>query len=77
MNTVIETKQGRVALKKFYTPAEVSEILDVPEGRLSIWRITGKPALAFHKFGKSVRYSVKEVEAFIRRTEQEHTGDAA
>jgi hypothetical protein len=84
MRTAIENKRQKAEttlattkLLTFLTPAQVSQILGVPEARLCIWRITGEPALAFHKFGKSVRYSLEEVEAFIARNAKNHTGDAA
>ncbi len=47
------------------TPKETAAMLGTTPGVLSVWRSTQRYSLKFVKVGKSVRYRVEDVEAFI------------
>lgn len=51
---------------------EAAEILGLSPNTLNQWRNL-KRGPAFHKFGKSVRYSLLELEAYMERTRRERT----
>ena len=48
----------------FFTPKELAEFLSVPISTVRHWKLIGKGPPAF-KFGRSVRYRVSDVEAWI------------
>jgi excisionase family DNA binding protein len=52
-------------MTKLLTSAEVAELLGVSIGSLAVWRCTQRYPLAFVKVGRSVRYRIEDVEAFV------------
>lgn len=54
-------------LPQLITPKQVSEILGVKEGTLTVWRSRGTPKLDYVKIGGKVMYSVDEIHDFIER----------
>jgi len=56
--------------ERLLTPAEVSEMLGITEGTLSVWRCTKRYPLTYCKAGSKVRYRAADVAKFIdSRTE--------
>lgn len=51
--------------KKLLTEQEAARYLDVAPGTLSVWRSTGRHNLPFIKIGRSVRYSVEALDAWV------------
>lgn len=47
------------------TPKQASEFLQVPEDTLAIWRCNNRVRLPYFKLGRSVRYRLKDLQAFI------------
>ncbi|UYM03441.1 helix-turn-helix transcriptional regulator [Solicola gregarius] len=64
---------------KYLSPTSVSELIDVPEGTLRIWRHRGEGPESI-KIGKHVRYLREDVERWLaslhdeehRRLEERH-----
>lgn len=46
-------------------PSDVAEMLGTTTGTLSVWRATRRYPLAYVKVGRSVRYRLSDVQAFI------------
>lgn len=61
-------------LSKLITPEQVSEQLGVTVGTLQLWRCTGRYNLPYVKAGRLVRYRQSDIDDFIDRRVQEHTG---
>jgi excisionase family DNA binding protein len=51
---------------------QAAELLGLSPNTLNQWRHI-KRGPAFHKFGKSVRYSLQELEAYMEQTRRERT----
>ena len=49
------------------TPRQTSELLNVPESTLAVWRSTNRVVLPFFKLGSHVRYRRTDLESFIER----------
>lgn len=47
------------------TPAQVAELLQIPEATLAAWRTTGRVKLPFLKLGRAVRYRWADVEQLL------------
>lgn len=47
------------------TPAEAASLLGTTPGVLSVWRTTKRYPLRYVKIGRSVRYRLEDVQAFI------------
>ena len=47
--------------------AEISQIINVAEGTLAVWRSTGRYALPYIKVGRLVRYRRADIEAWLDR----------
>jgi excisionase family DNA binding protein len=60
-----------LSMNKKLTPAEVAEILGVPERTLSQWRYKGVGP-RYARIGKYVRYAAEDVEAYF----EQRTNDA-
>jgi excisionase family DNA binding protein len=45
---------------------EAAEILGVTHGTLSVWRCTRRYPLPYVKIGRSVRYRITDLEAFMQ-----------
>jgi excisionase family DNA binding protein len=54
------------------TPKQAAEFLQVPETTLSIWRTTNRVRLPYFKLGRSVRYRLKDLQAFIESQMHAH-----
>ncbi len=54
-------------ISRLLSPKEVSEILNVAESTLAIWRSVGRFELKFVKAGRKVGYRQEDVEEFIRK----------
>ena len=50
---------------RLINPDEAADILGTTAGTLSVWRCTSRYPLAYVKVGKSVRYKLSDVWAFI------------
>ena len=50
---------------KLDTPAQASELLQVPEKTLAVWRSTNRVVLPYCKIGGAVRYRRADLERFI------------
>lgn len=61
----MELTQKAKAASKLLSPRETAEILGTTPGVLSVWRTTKRYPLAFVKVGRSVRYRIEDVQAFI------------
>jgi len=59
---------------KLLTVADTAEILGVAPHTLAVWRSTGRYDLPYVKTGRLVRYRLADLEAFIERRRQTHTG---
>lgn len=49
------------------TPKQVSELLNVPEATLAVWRSTNRVVLPFFKLGHHVRYRHSDIDRFIEQ----------
>lgn len=58
----------------FKTTEETAKILGLKKGTLEAWRYHGK-GLRFHKIGRYVRYSMADIEAYIRGSRRTSTSD--
>lgn len=48
------------------TAQQAAELLGIAEGTLSVWRCTRRyPELAYIKVGRSVKYRVSDINAFL------------
>lgn len=47
--------------------AEISQIINVAEGTLAVWRSTGRYDLPYIKVGRLVRYRRADIEAWLDR----------
>ncbi len=54
-------------------PEVTAKLLDTTTGVLAVWRTTGKVDLPYIKIGKSVRYRLSDIEAFINANTRTHT----
>lgn len=59
----MDSSRERAAL---LTPAQVAELLQIPETTLAAWRTTGRVKLAYVKLGHAVRYRRADVETLLR-----------
>ena len=50
---------------RLINPAEAADILGTTPGTLSVWRCQSRYSLPYVKVGKSVRYKLSDVWAFI------------
>lgn len=50
---------------KLLAPEEAAALLGVSAGTLSVWRSTGRYALAFVKVGRRVKYRLSDLEAWL------------
>jgi excisionase family DNA binding protein len=48
------------------TPQQASEVLQVSPETLNVWRATRRYKLPYVKVGRSVRYRLSDLEAFIQ-----------
>jgi hypothetical protein len=55
---------------------DAAAALDISPGTLSVWRSTGRYNLPFVKIGRTVRYRVGDLRAFIESRTKTHTGQA-
>lgn len=56
----MNTEQARLL-----TPEQAAELLTITVGTLGVWRSTRRYPLPFVKIGRSVRYRLGDVQAFI------------
>lgn len=63
-------------LHRLLSPEEVSQTLGVTEGTLQQWRTTGRYNLPYAKIGGKPMYRQEDLQAFIVRRLQNHTGEA-
>ncbi len=56
-----------------YTPEEAGKLLKMATQTLAKWRMTGEGP-KFLKFGNRIRYSGKDLLAFINDNTKQHTG---
>jgi predicted site-specific integrase-resolvase len=57
------------------TPIQAAAILQVKPNTLAKWRVTGEGP-AFIRFGRSVRYSSRDIACFIDRQKRRSTSEA-
>jgi hypothetical protein len=57
---------------EYFTTEQTAQILGLTVITLCLWRTQGKH-LAFHKFGKVIRYSRTEIDRFTQSTLQHNT----
>lgn len=62
-------------LHRLITPDQASDTLGVTTGTLQIWRSTGRYNLPYVKVGGRVMYRTEDIEDFIHRRVQNHTGE--
>lgn len=55
---------------------QAAEILGIKKQTLAVWRTTGRYDLPFIKVGRSVRYRVSDLEAFLEARTVRSTGEA-
>ena len=60
--------------RAFYTVKELAEHLAVPISTVNHWRLHGIGPVPF-KFGRSIRYRLGDVEAWIEAQRQERSGN--
>lgn len=72
MTTPIEPALAR----QFLTRAEAAEYLGNKPQTLALWHSTGRYALPVVKVGRSVRYRISDLEAFIAARTVSHTGES-
>lgn len=53
---------------------QLTEVLDLGPGTLSVWRCTGRVDLPYLKIGRSVRYRVGDVKEFLEKCKHASTG---
>lgn len=53
------------AQKHLLNEAEAAAFLDVSQQTLAVWRSTGRYKLPFTRIGRSIRYKLADLEAFI------------
>ena len=58
----------------FKTTEETAKVLGLKKGTLEAWRYYGKGP-RFHKIGRYVRYSIEDIEAFIKGSRRTSTSD--
>lgn len=57
-------RERRADGKRFYSPAQVSEITGIPTGTLAQWRHRGY-LFPFHRLGSHILYPVDELERVL------------
>lgn len=57
-------------------PAQAGEFLGAKESTLAVWRCTGRYELPYIKIGRSVRYRVADLRAFVESRTISHTGES-
>lgn len=55
---------------------QAATLLNVKPGTLSVWRSTGRYAIPFVKVGRSVRYRLSDLQAWIEGRTQAHGATA-
>jgi len=56
------------------TDKEAADYLGVSPGTLSVWRCTGRYNLPYVKAGRWVRYRLSDLDAWLAKRTQSHTG---
>lgn len=64
------------ALKRLLPRDEAAEYLGIKPQTLALWHSTGRYALPVVKVGRSVRYRLSDLEAFIAARTVSHAGAA-
>lgn len=54
---------------------QASEVLDVKETTLAVWRSTGRYNLPYLKVGRLVKYRISDLAEFLARRTANHTGE--
>ena len=49
------------------TPAEAAQLIKIAESTLQKWRSTGENNLPYVKIGRSARYRVSDLKAYVER----------
>ena len=61
--------------RQFVTTQEAAEYIGMKPATLEVWRVYGKGPV-FRKFGRVVRYEVKDLDKWIDDQARTHTGQA-
>ncbi|MBF0255900.1 MAG: helix-turn-helix domain-containing protein [Gammaproteobacteria bacterium] len=59
------------------TEAQAAEYIGTAPGTLTVWRCTGRYNLPYVKVGRFVRYRQEDLDAWLAKRTQTHTGEAA
>ncbi|MBM7071967.1 helix-turn-helix domain-containing protein [Shewanella sp. 202IG2-18] len=60
-------------MNKLLSPLEVSNLLGVTTGTLSVWRCTGRYPLKYVKVGRIVMYRQSDIDDFLKNRIYQHT----
>ena len=68
--------QAAVRGSVLMTENDAADFLGVAKQTLSVWRCTGRYALPYVKLGRSIRYRLSDLEAFLAARTVTSTGEA-
>lgn len=71
------TIESAVTGDRLLGEAEAAEMLGVRKNTLATWRHLGRYSLAYVKIGRSVRYRLADLQAFIAARTVTNTGEAS
>ena len=57
--------QAQIIRKTMLDPVQAAAHLRIKAGTLATWRSTGRYGIPYSKVGKSVRYSMEDLDAFL------------
>ena len=64
-----------VAQDKLLTNDEAAAVLGCKPDTLPVWRCRNSPSIPFHRIGKLVRYSRKDLEMFLAKNRVDRSGN--
>ncbi len=74
MATAILPSPAQNSVTQLISESDAAEILGLQPDTLRRWRAKSRGP-SFHRFGREIRYSARDLEAFIARARITHSGE--